>query len=137
MRYGELIKQIIGFVGVGVVTFLIDIISTTILFYGAHFPAYLASASGFLLGFLFAFPTNRKRVFHHSIHDRYSMKLQVLFYLSLSLFNLIITSAIVEVLVGSEIEIQIAKILVTALIAMWNFLLFKFFIFSKKEAKSS
>ena len=128
----NLIKQIIFFLFVGGVTFLIDVLVTYVLFHFLHFPAYTASAIGFLSGFFFNFPMNRKKVFHHSEKDKFTLKAQIVFYILLSLFNLVVTSLIVELLVGWTVEIQIAKLFVTILIATWNFLIFKFFVFSKK-----
>lgn len=132
-KYSGLIKQIALFGIVGVITLGIDITVTTSLYNLLHFPAYLASAIGFMSGFFFNFPINRKKVFHHSDKDRFSLHAQVIMYISLSLFNLFATSALVEIIVSTDIaEIQYAKIFVTALIAIWNFLLFKLFIFSKR-----
>lgn len=130
----QFIKQVTLFGVVGLVTLGIDVAVTSILYYLAHFPAYLASAVGFMSGFFFNFPVNRHKVFNHSINDRFSLPTQVTMVVFLSLFNLFATSVIVELLVtGDIIDIQYAKILVTAIIAVWNFLLFKFFIFSKKN----
>jgi len=58
--------------------------------------------------------------------------MQATLYFGLSLCNLVITSALVEFMVANNIvAIQFAKLIVTALIALWNFLIFKFVIFSK------
>lgn len=134
LKYKKLITQITLFGTVGVVTLLIDLAVTVSLYRVLNFPAYLASGIGFLSGFFFNFPVNRHKVFNHSKYDRFSLHNQVLMVVSLSLFNLIATSAIVEFIVSNKIiEIQYAKIAVTVMIAVWNFLLFKFFIFSKKS----
>jgi hypothetical protein len=54
--------------------------------------------------------------------------------LSLSLFNLVFTGAFVEFIVVHQIlTIGYAKALATAIIAAWNFVIFKFVIFSKKQ----
>lgn len=129
------ITQIVLFLVVGGVTFLIDLAVTTSLYSLLHLPAYLASAIGFLSGFFFNFPMNRKKVFRHSIHDRFGIKQQIGLYALLSLFNLLATSLIVETLVVIGVNIGISKVLVTILIAVWNFLIFKFFVFSKKQTE--
>lgn len=131
-KYYPLLKQIIFFGFVGGVTLLIDVAVTSLTFHMLGLPAYIASAIGFFSGFAFNFPMNRKKVFRHSKYDRFSLKYQIAFYISLSIFNLFVTSGLVELLVFVGIEISIAKILVTALIAIWNFLFFKFVVFSKK-----
>lgn len=132
-KYHALIFQIVFFLFVGVVTLGIDIGVTAACFYILGFPAYLASAVGFLSGFFFNFPMNRKRVFRHADSDRFGLKTQVTFYAALCIFNLIATSGIVQLLVEWDFAIQYAKIFVTALIAVWNFCIFKLFIFSKRS----
>lgn len=128
----DTILQVVLFLGVGVITFVIDVGATSILYNFVHTPAYLASACGFLLGFFFSFPMNRKKVFKHSKNDRYTLRTQVALYLLLCLFNLVATSVLVDVAVnGVGMWIEVAKIIVTAIIAVWNFLLFKLVIFSK------
>lgn len=132
-NYSKLVKQVVFFGVVGVVTLGIDVGVTAVCFYLLGAPAFLASAIGFLSGFFFNFPMNRKRVFRHSSNDRFGLKAQVVLYAALSVFNLIATSAIVQLLVEMGLAIQCAKISVTVLIAVWNFCIFKFFIFSKKQ----
>lgn len=133
-KYKNLSLQIVLFLVVGLVTFGIDFSVTTALFNIAGAPAYLASAAGFLSGFFFNFPMNRKKVFKHSKKDRFSLKTQVGMYFSLSVFNLLTTSLLVELLVRTELlTIGFAKVFVTGLIAVWNFLLFKFVVFSKQK----
>jgi putative flippase GtrA len=80
---------------------------------------------------------NRKKVFNHSERDRFGIKQQVGLYALLSLFNLFATSLIVELLVRTGVDIGISKVLVTILIAIWNFLIFKFFVFSKHPDQES
>lgn len=130
-KYIPLAKQAIFFGAVGIATLGIDILVSTFFYSILLFPAYLASGIGFLSGFFFNFPMNRKKVFHHRNDHRFSLRLQVCMYVALSIFNLVITSFLVESMVTANIlSIQYAKIVVTILIAIWNFLLFKFLIFS-------
>lgn len=128
------VVQVFLYGAVGLATFAIDVGSTSVLYDVFHLPAYLASGCGFLLGFLFSFPMNRKKVFRHTGRDRFSLQTQVFMYATLSIFNLVSTSFIVHEVVSMNIlNIQYAKIGVTAVIAVWNFLLFKFLIFSKVD----
>lgn len=128
----QIIKQVVFFGFVGIVTLLIDVTITKTLYRYVSLPAYLASALGFLSGFFFNFPMNRNRVFKHSSKDRFSLNNQVAMVLSLSLFNLVFTSVFVDSLVRfNMLDIAYAKILATAIIAAWNFAIFKWFIFSK------
>ena len=130
----KLVIQILLFGIVGVTTLAVDTLVTSILYYIAKMPAFMASGIGFLSGFCVNFPMNRKQVFNHSKDDRFSLKTQIYLYALLSIFNLIATSMIVDVLVKTNIlEIQWAKIITTVVFAIWNFLVFKSFIFSKKK----
>ena len=129
----KLVVQIFLFGIVGITTLLVDTLVTSILYYIVHLPAFMASGVGFLSGFCVNFPLNRKQVFNHSEDDRFSLKAQIYLYASLSIFNLIATSMAVDVLVSTNmLEIQWAKIVTTIVFAIWNFLVFKLFIFSKK-----
>lgn len=61
------------------------------------------------------------------------MKIQVSLYVALCLFNLLMTAVLMQLLVESDLlRVEVAKVLITALIAVWNFIIFKFWIFSKK-----
>ena len=129
----KLVVQMFLFGIVGITTLLIDALVTSTFYYIAHLPAFMASGIGFLSGFCVNFPLNRKQVFNHSEDDRFSLKAQIYLYASLSIFNLIATSMAVDVLVSTNmLEIQWAKIITTVVFAIWNFLVFKLFIFSKK-----
>lgn len=133
-QYRHTIVQIILFFLVGIATLLVDVAVTSMLYTLLHVPAAIASGAGFLSGFLFNFPMNRKKVFQHADNDRFSLKAQILQYAALSIFNLVATSLVVGFLTDSGImTIQYAKVIVTAVFAVWNFVLFKFVIFSKKN----
>ena len=129
--------KIFLFLVVGGITLLIDASISYILYHNIHLPAFLASGIGFLSGFVFNFPVNRKKVFNHSQYDRFSLKIQITLYTLLSLFNLVATSSIIATLVNSNVlDIQWAKVVVTAVFAIWNFLVFNLFIFSKNNDKN-
>lgn len=134
-RHAKLIRQVVFFGLVGVGSLLIDVIVTTSLYNYLHVPPGLAGTIGFVSAFFFNFPINRKHVFHHTQDDKFSLKVQVALYVGLSVFNLLMTGVLMQQLVISGLlQISWAKIVVTGVIAVWNFLLFKFFIFSKKTA---
>ena len=136
MKNGIFLK-IFLFLFVGGITLLIDASISYILYHNIHLPAFLASGIGFLSGFVFNFPVNRKKVFNHSQYDRFSLKIQITLYTLLSLFNLVATSSIIATLVNSNVlDIQWAKVVVTAVFAIWNFLVFNLFIFSKNNDKN-
>ncbi|MBF1043418.1 MAG: GtrA family protein, partial [Candidatus Nanosynbacter sp.] len=72
MKNGIFLK-IFLFLVVGGITLLIDTSISYILYHNIHLPAFLASGIGFLSGFVFNFPVNRKKVFNHSQYDRFSL----------------------------------------------------------------
>lgn len=128
----KLVTQIVFFGFVGGITLLIDVVVTSAMYNLLNLPAYLSSGIGFLSGFFFNFPMNRHKVFKHTNRDKYTLKTQIWFYAGLAIFNLITSSLLVEVFVATEVlRIEYAKILVTAMIAAWNFIIFKTLIFSK------
>jgi putative flippase GtrA len=87
---------------------------------------------GFLSAFFFNFPVNRKHVFNHSDKDNLSLKMQIGLYVALSVFNIFMTGLLMQLTVASGLlDISVAKVGVTALIAAWNFVLYKTFIFAK------
>lgn len=131
-KHSELIKQVLFFGVVGGVSFLIDLSVTTVLYTYAHFPAYLAGILGFVSSFFFNFPINRKHVFKHSKHDRFSLKTQASLFATLCVINLFATGVFMELLVNQvHLPIAAAKVVVTGTIATWNFCLFKLVIFAK------
>jgi len=137
-KYSKLAKQLFLFGIVGGASFLIDLGVTVFLYNIVHFPPYLAGTIGFLSAFFFNFPINRKHVFHHTHMDRFSLRTQIIFYISLSLFNLFVTGVLIQLLVGTGLLlIAYAKIVTTGLIAMWNFIIFKKFVFSKHNSESN
>lgn len=126
------VSQLIFFLAVGIITLGIDIGVSWIALHKIGLSAYFASGLGFLSGFFFNFPMNRKKVFRHTKNDKFNLSQQIVLFASLSIFNLIATSAIIGWLVSVEVfEIQYAKTIVTGIVAIWNFFILKNFIFSK------
>lgn len=129
------IKQIILFVIVGVISLVIDTSVTWFLYKIVLVPVAIASIVGFFSAFAFNFPVNRKRVFHHTKNDRYVLNTQIALYATLLLFNAGFTAVAADLLVKAGVGIVATKFLLTALIAIWNFLLFRHVIFSKHDER--
>lgn len=111
---------------------MIDVGITTFCYHFLHFPAYAASVVGFLSGFFFNFPANRKKVFKHANNDKLSLKAQLLAYMVLCIVNLIVSAVLVQALVNIGVVIAVAKIITTLIIAAENFIIYKTIIFAKK-----
>lgn len=137
-KYIKLFRQVFLFGVVGVISLLIDITVTTFLYTHLHFPPYLAGSIGFLTAFFFNFPINRKHVFNHKENYRHSIKTQAIGYAALSVFNLLVTAVFMQILVSKlKVKVELAKLLVAAVIAVWNFAIYKFLIFAKFKSKPS
>ena len=127
-------KQFIFFILVGIFSLGIDIGVTTAFYNYFSFSAFYASFVGFLTGFLFNFPVNRQKVFRNSNGNKFSLRAQLIIFLSLSIFNLFASSAAISMLVSAHIlEIGYAKILMAGIVALWNFVILKYLIFSKSK----
>lgn len=135
-KYSKVSRQLVLFLLVGLASLALDVMVTSILYNVFNLPAYAAGGIGFLSAFFINFPINRKHVFKHTKRDRFVLKIQIAFYVALVAFNLLMTGLLLEtILAYSNLSVEIAKILVTALIACWNFILFKYVIFSKKSTQ--
>lgn len=129
------VVQVVLFGLVGLGSLLIDLLVTTLLYRRVGFPASISGVCGFLSAFFFNFPINRKHVFHHTDADRFSLKAQVLMFITLSLVNLVITGLAMHLLVEvMSVNVTLAKALTTGAIAVWNFVIMKMVIFSKNKS---
>jgi putative flippase GtrA len=134
VRQKDFYKQVFFFGIVGIITVLIDLVVTVFLYDVVGLSAFFSSSIGFLSGFFFNFPMNRKKVFRHTEFDRFSLKNQAVLYTILCVFNLFMTGFMADLLVSKEIlDISTAKLFTTGVIAVWNFIIFKFVIFSKNK----
>jgi putative flippase GtrA len=122
-------KQLVAYLGIGLLTTAIDAIITFLLFEFLGFSVFLASAVGFLSGFFVNFPLNKNKVFFSSNGQRFKVSTQVQLYVLLIAFNLFSTSFAVALLVDLGIQIVVAKFFVTGVLFIWNFVVFKFYIF--------
>ena len=127
-----LLKQIVRFLVVGIITFLIDLFVTYTSYYLLNYEyAGFCSALGFISGFIFNYTVNKKYVFTISGNRRFSTQHQIVMFAGLAIFNLIISSVMVGYFVDHLLfNIIICKVVMTALIATWNFILLKKVIFS-------
>jgi putative flippase GtrA len=122
-------KQFAAYLGTGLLTTAFDATVTFCLYEFVGLSAFTSSAIGFLSGFFIHFPLNRNKVFFSQQGQRFKIKTQILLYVFLSVFNLISTSLAVALLVHLGLQIVISKFLVAGVFVIWNFAVFKFFIF--------
>jgi putative flippase GtrA len=88
----------------------------------------ISHSLSFLAGLFVSYTLNRQWVF---ASDSYAKRIsyQMLSYVSLAGFNLIMTNIIINSLVVGGVHPFISKILVMMMVAIWNFLIFRYFIF--------
>lgn len=133
-KHRQQLKQLVSFGAIGLGSFALDVAVTTALYDYLHFSPGLAASVGFLSAFFFNFPLNRKHVFSHSQNDRFVLRVQVILYATLSTFNLVMTGVAMQFAVKhAHVQIGVARIVVVGVIAIWNFFILKFLIFSKRE----
>jgi putative flippase GtrA len=88
----------------------------------------LANALSFMCGLVVSFTLNKHWVFSH----KGAATRQFIMYLTLALANLCISSGLIYLLVHSvELPAQLAKLCVMALVACWNYVIFRNIIFKK------
>lgn len=127
-------RQLLMFLVVGLITLAIDVFVSWSTYNYLDVSSYTASCLGFMAGFAFNFPANRHKVFSHTSADRFKLSVQVTMFSMLVLFNLFVSTFFTGYLVEQGIfEISMAKIMITAIIASWNFFILKNIVFSKNN----
>jgi len=119
---------------VGGGAFLAEYGSFLILFSGFRMWLWLANGSSFCIGLATSFLLNRLWVFSSHV-KKYEKRAhhQLAFYAGLSLINLMLTLLLVAYFKREGIDPRIGKILASGLTSIWNFILFKAFIFRHLE----
>lgn len=126
-------RREVRFLLVGGILFVVDYTVSVAAFYLLSVPAGLASALGFMASFIIGFTLNRSIVFAHSEKSKFSVHAQVSLYLTLALANMFISATFVQVSDNLGIKIQLSKPLITAVIAVWNYLILGKYIFQSKN----
>ena len=112
---------------VGVVAFALDYAVFWVLWRFATLDYLLANASGMLCGFLLSFVLNRRYVFGTSAASGRVLGR----FAAANIVSLAFASLVLSVLVrGVGLPTEGAKVLVSALVPLWNFLLYRRFVFS-------
>ncbi len=119
--------RILRYLATGGFAFLSEYTIFIILFYFIDISLTAASVVSFLIGFAVSYLLNRLWVFN----SRMQAKRQLILYSLLAIFNVII-STIGLILLSKIIEPAITKIIMVIMIAVWNYFIYKYFIFSYK-----
>lgn len=134
VRFKKLLKlKQVQFILTGGLLFVIDYLFSLSAFYIFHFEAGFASAIGFAASFIVGFSMNRNIVFKHTQQSRLSVNAQIAYYLLLAIFNVIVSSYLVQILVDNVAPIEYIKPFVVAAFAVWNYFVLNKYIFSSKD----
>jgi putative flippase GtrA len=101
------------------------------MYYGLHWPLYVANGVSFGLGLLVSFTLNRQWAFGQPGRNGYQRGVshQFAWYFVLAIVNLGIMLGAVELARRAGINPAVAKFAMMAVIPVWNFVLYKKVIF--------
>ena len=121
-------KQIRRYLGVGAVAFSAEYTLFALLHYW-HWKAGAAQAVSFLFALVISFTMNRTWAFRTRLAPLHGQRIQFMQYASLALFNLILTTTVISLLVANRVPALIAKVMIMAAVSCWNFMLYRTVIF--------
>jgi putative flippase GtrA len=128
VRNGYLVK----FLVVGGVSFAIDLGLLALLHEAGKVDLWIATPIAFLASLVFNFFVQRKFTFQSGARAHVSF----LKYGALVVFNVVATDVIVNLVAGSGYSYAIGKVIATVATTVWNFLLYKHWIFKAAPAAS-
>jgi putative flippase GtrA len=109
--------------------FSADYFVLVISYYILNLPLWLSTSLGYFTGFAISFTINRRWVFGGKQRE---IRRQVPEYFTLVVFNYIFTVVSLGFLNNRGITPGISKLLVMILIMCWNYVLFRWVIFTNK-----
>lgn len=116
---------------------LADYSSFLLLYYLIHLPLLVSNSFSFLLGFIVSFTLQRNWTFKGSSSYRLRGRHQLVIYFGLSIFNLLISNTLILVLNKKLlIPAVFAKLVTVAIIAVWNYTIFRLFLFREAPGKN-
>ena len=122
-------REFVIFLVVGTSTVLIDFITYRGLVQYQAIEVEMAKASGFLVGTLFAYFSNRFWTFGDKSHAPGSAWRFIVLYASTLGTNVLINALLLKLLATTAAAFQLAFLLATGVSACLNFLGMKFFVF--------
>lgn len=127
--YREILKRIIRFSLVGASNTFIDFLSFT-MFYEAFGAGYMISqVTGYSAGIINSFILNKKWTFEDKSRKKEAVK-KLIQFTSVNLITLGVTLIFMDLLVKSDVNIFAAKVIVTLIAQVSNFLIYRLWIFN-------
>ena len=82
-----------------------------------------------MLALVISFTMNRTWAFRTRDAPLHGQRIQFMQYASLAMFNLILTSTVISLLVAHRVPALLAKVVIMAAVSCWNFMLYRTVIF--------
>lgn len=120
----------------GLIAFIVDYGLLLFTYYVLRLPLPLSTSIGFVSGLVLSFQINRKWVYGKSGRDRHPIR-QLIEYSLLVALNYIFTVLSINWLNDKGVSPVVSKIIIMALIVIWNYLIFSKLIFTSKEKSIS
>lgn len=125
----ELITKIFKFAIVGFTSFFIDMGVTYLVKEKTRYGQYVANTCGFIVAVSFNFTMNRSWTFNS--HDQ-NIQGQFMWYIASMIFGLLISNILIYFFNEKwKINFYIAKLLATAVVMVWNFVVNNLWIFTR------
>ncbi|MBG9989379.1 GtrA family protein [Aerococcaceae bacterium DSM 111176] len=124
----HIFQQLMNFALVGVIATLIDYLVFSLLFNGLQINYLIATVVAFITSTVFNYWASMRYVFSSRFEDNEKMR-EFLIFVGLSITGLILTTVLMKITVDYLlIHPNIAKILVTGIVMVFNFVTRKLFI---------
>lgn len=97
---------------------------------------FLVNSLSFIVGLLISFTFNRLWSFGSvspTDKHKYSLKTQIISYISLAMVNMVFSNIIIGVLISVGVLPSVAKILTMLVIVFWNYIIYSRAIFRKAQ----
>lgn len=128
-------NTVIKYLLTGGLAFAVDYLLLVVGYYIFSLPLWVATTLGYLGGLCVSFFINRAWVFGESGKQR-KMTRQLVEYVLLLLFNYAFTVLAIRLSDSLGVEPAISKIVITAMIAGWNYIIFNKVIFAHNNDRS-
>lgn len=126
------LKTISRFLSVGAAAATCEYALFFVLHRQLHAALLVANSLSFLLGFSISFSLNRIWAFNTDADFRLRMRAQLGFYAGLASVNLLLSNVLIAFMHVLGLGSLMSKLVTMALIAVWNYVIMKLFIFSEK-----
>lgn len=121
--------KFVRYLVVGGSAFIMEFLSFIALYQHIKLILVLSNAISFCIGLLTSFVLNRLWTFAAKHKFKHTTSKQLNMYVSLALINLIATLMIVQILKSVGLEANTSKLIAMCLTSIWNFAIFKIYIF--------